>query len=167
MKILFYLLFFLIISSCSNSKNVYWCGDHACKNNKEKVLFFKEHMIVEVKDLGVKKKRMSEIEMISQQALFSKKELKRIKKIEKKDSKTKQKEIEKDKKLVKKIANDGNKNDESFFSKIMKSNKKKKLKVNNKKSLVENNTDNFNQIVKKITKKNELKKYPDINIVDE
>jgi len=145
---------------------VYWCGDHACKDNKEKALFFKEHMIVELKDLGVKKKRMSEIEMISQQALFNKKELKRIKKIKKKDSKTKQKEIEKDKKLAKKIINDANKNDESFFSKIMKSNKKKKLKGSNKKSLVENNNDNFNQIVKKITKENKLKEYPNINITD-
>ena len=78
MKYLFFLLLFSIIG-CTGSKKVYWCGDHACINKKEKEAYFKKTMTVEIREIGNKKyKTYSEIEKITQQALN--KEKKRIKK---------------------------------------------------------------------------------------
>ena len=39
------------VLNCSNNKTIYWCGDHPCINKKEKEAYFKETMIVEVRDL--------------------------------------------------------------------------------------------------------------------
>ena len=67
-KCLFYLIFFFIFG-CTNSKVVYWCGDHPCINNKEKEAYFKKTMIVETR--SIKKgsyKGDSEIEKLMKQA---------------------------------------------------------------------------------------------------
>ena len=56
MKKYIYFTIFIFIISCSNNKGVYWCGDHACANNKEKEAYFKKTMIVEVRDLNKKNK---------------------------------------------------------------------------------------------------------------
>ena len=45
----FILLFFIF--SCSNNKVVYWCGDHACINKKEREAHFKKTLTVEVKNI--------------------------------------------------------------------------------------------------------------------
>ena len=51
MKTYIYLLILIFVTSCSNYKEVYWCGDHACADNKEKEAYFKKTMIVEVRNL--------------------------------------------------------------------------------------------------------------------
>ena len=74
MKNYYFLLIFFIIVSCSSSKQVYWCGDHPCVNKKEKIAYFKETMIVEIKELDKKKiRKNSEIEKITQQARLDEK----------------------------------------------------------------------------------------------
>ena len=66
--LIFFLTFFLLIN-CSNSKKVFWCGDHPCINNKEKEAYFKQTMIVEIREIGKKKeKKLSEIEKIKKSA---------------------------------------------------------------------------------------------------
>jgi len=78
MKTLLYLIILFIITSCSTDKDSYWCGDHACINNKEKEAYFKKTMIVEIKNLEKKtSKNNSEIAKILQQV--QKGEKKRIK----------------------------------------------------------------------------------------
>jgi len=86
-------IFFLFFVACANSKSVYWCGDHACVNKEEKRLYFKKHMVVEVKQIGEKKVKKKEYyEKIFEQAKINKKQsisenklkLKREKKIVKK-----------------------------------------------------------------------------------
>ena len=57
MKYLILLIFSLLLFSCSNGKKVYWCGDHACVNNKEKETYFKKTMIVEIKELSKQNKK--------------------------------------------------------------------------------------------------------------
>ena len=52
MKILFLFLLLLMFHSCTYEKKVFWCGDHACANNEEKKLYFKETMTVEVKKMN-------------------------------------------------------------------------------------------------------------------
>ena len=51
MKLFVYLIIILILSNCSTNRSVYWCGDHACINKKEKEAYFKKTMTVEVKNL--------------------------------------------------------------------------------------------------------------------
>ena len=78
MKIIFYLIGFIIVISCSTKKGVYWCGDHPCINKEEKEAYFKKTMIVEIKE--IKKdisNENSNIEKIIQQARVDEK--KRIK----------------------------------------------------------------------------------------
>ena len=68
MKKFFFLFIILLIANCSNTKNVYWCGDHPCINKKEKEAYFKKTMIVEIKDSkNTKHKSKSDIENILQQ----------------------------------------------------------------------------------------------------
>ena len=55
----------ILLFGCGNKNEVYWCGDHACVNNKEKEAYFKKTMIVEKRDLSKKnKERKSELEII-------------------------------------------------------------------------------------------------------
>ena len=54
-NLLFIIIFFLVIG-CSNNKQVYWCGDHACVNKKEREEYFKKNMIVEVRNYDESKK---------------------------------------------------------------------------------------------------------------
>ena len=69
MKHLILLTFTLLLFSCSNGKKVYWCGDHACINKKEREAYFKKTMIVEVRELNKQnKKSKSELEIIKKQA---------------------------------------------------------------------------------------------------
>ena len=69
LKHLILLIFVFLLFSCSNTKKVYWCGDHACINNKEKEAYFKKTMIVEIRELSKQnKKSKSEVEKIKKQA---------------------------------------------------------------------------------------------------
>ena len=69
MKFLILLFFSLLLYECANTKKVYWCGDHACINKKEKEAYFKKTMIIEIKELNKKdKKNESELEKIKKQA---------------------------------------------------------------------------------------------------
>jgi len=110
---LIFLSFFLI--SCSNgSKEVYWCGDHACINKKERKIYFAETMIVEIRKLD----KEFELNKIEKDQIL-------------KDIKLK------DKKYTKKIKkNDDDsyiKADELSIKKTKKNKKKKKKKPNKKK----------------------------------
>ena len=79
MKLLILIFLLFTLGSCSSysgsGKTVYWCGDHACINKKEKKSYFKETMIVEKRNIKKEKKlTKSEIDIIK----------KKIKKEEKK-----------------------------------------------------------------------------------
>ena len=36
MKKFYYIIIFFVVFGCANNKVVYWCGDHACINKKER-----------------------------------------------------------------------------------------------------------------------------------
>ena len=162
MRVLLLLLTFFFILSCSNSKKVYWCGDHPCINNKEKQDYFKKNMIVEVKNINKKsnakntnmdkiiletqkneKKRIKEEKKIAKQIILDEK--KRIKE-EKKIAKRKNKELNKQKKESKKLYTTEEKSIE--------------------KASIKQNLNNFDEIMENIINKNKLKPYPDINNID-
>ena len=64
----FIVLFFLILLSCTNKNEVYWCGDHACINNKEKKAYFEKTLITEIKDFTKRKRKKSQFEIIKEKA---------------------------------------------------------------------------------------------------
>ena len=177
-----FVLFFFIIS-CNNNKSVYWCGDHACVNKKEKDAYFKKTMVVEIKnEKNIQYKDKSEINKIVKQAKLNEK--KRIQK-EKSliiDEKLEEKILIKSEKALAKQAKIDEKKRIKEERKLLKQRKitKNKLLKNNisknqNKILVKNNvkkalkktinteSNTFSQIVKKIRQRNMIKDYPDIN----
>ena len=64
----FIILLFIILLSCTNKNEVYWCGDHACINNKEKKAYFEKTLITEIKDLTKQKRKKSNFEIIKEKA---------------------------------------------------------------------------------------------------
>ena len=103
MNKLLFLLIFIIFVACSSSERVYWCGDHACINKKEKEAYFKKTMIVEVRDIKNKKfKSDTEYEKILKQAEINEKIRIKDEKILAKETKVElKKRIKKEKFLVK------------------------------------------------------------------
>ena len=102
MKNLIYLLLFFIIINCSTDKNVYWCGDRPCINNKDRENYFKKTMIVEIKELKKSSKDNSEIEKIMEQAQVENKRRIINEKVLAKESKLEEKRrIKKEKNLIK------------------------------------------------------------------
>lgn len=103
MKLSYIILIFILLSSCSNQKKVFWCGDHACKNNKEKEVFFKKNMTVEIKIIN-KSENKKESNLIDQILAKDKKYKKNKLKSNKKTSKeliyNEKKALEEEKKLI-------------------------------------------------------------------
>ena len=103
MKHLILLVFSLLLLACSNGKKVYWCGDHACINNKEKEAYFKKTMIVEIRELNKRNnKSKSELETIMKHAgLEQKKEIKNKKKLAKQTRLEEKRRIKEEKEVAK------------------------------------------------------------------
>ena len=174
MKNLFFLFILFMIISCSSNKVVYWCGDHPCINKKEKKAYFKKNMIVEMKSIKNKNyKNNSEIEKIMQEAQSKAKKIIKDEKDLAKQTKLEEKmRIKEEKNLAKQI-----KLEEKMRIKDKKKSSKRKIVVNQKKQLKKSielnaSTENikivsskFSELIKKITKKNILRPYPDINDV--
>ena len=190
MKYLILLIFSLLVFACSNGKRVYWCGDHACINNKEKEAYFKKTMIVEIKELSKQnKKSKSELEIIKKQAgLEQKKEIKNEKELAKQVRLDKKRRIKEEKDLAKQVRLDKKRRikeekelakqvrleEKKIIKEEKKSYKKKVLKTENvplEKEIVINtgiariniSSNKFKELVEKITNKNMFRPYPNIN----
>ena len=190
MKKLLLLVFFLLVYSCTGNKTVFWCGDHACINKKEKETYFKKTLTVEIKKISNKnKKNYSSHEKILQQVKTDSKkkvgnELSKELELEKKMR------IRRDKKLAKqlKLEEEMRIKRERELAKQLKLKKKKeiksqkklakKLKLAEKKKIkkekkltkqIKSEKDTkiysaiFTELREKIVQKNLLKPYPDIN----
>ena len=190
MKNIFFLSLFLLIVSCASNKGTYWCGDHPCVDKKEREAYFKKTMIVEIKNLKRdNNKNNSEIEKIIQQAkLDEKKRIKNEKdlakqaKLEEKRRIREEKDLTKQAKLEEKRRIKEEKDLEKQIRLDEKRGIKKKKKLSRKKIVKNKNkqpekniklgtaienikieSSKFKEFVEKITKKNALKPYPDIN----
>jgi|TARA_B110000438_G_scaffold116436_1_gene113960 hypothetical protein len=185
MKKLVLLFILLITSSCNNTKGVYWCGDHACINKKEKESYFKKTMIVEKKYIDqLNNKDNTDYEKILIQAkkneknrIINEKNLSKKTKYEiKKQLKEEKKRIKEGKKLAKdlrkeekksikegkKLAKELRKEEKKILNNKKKSTKQTKV-VTNEPYKIEIKSNKFSELVDIINKKNALKKYPDIN----
>ena len=190
MKYLILLILSLLVFACSNGKRVYWCGDHACINNKEKEAYFKKTMIVEIRELSKQnKKSKSELEIIKKQAgLEQKKEIKNEKELAKQVRLDKKRRIKEEKELAKQVRLDKKRRikeeneltkqvrleEKKIIKEEKKSYKKKVLKTENvplEKEIVINTaiariniySNEFKELVEKITNKNMFRPYPNIN----
>ena len=105
MKILFYLIIFFIFTNCATNKDVHWCGDHPCIDNKERKAYFKKTMIVEIKEFKKETKQLnSETEKIIQHArLEEKRKIKDQKYLAKQAKLEKKRKIKEQKYLVKQV----------------------------------------------------------------
>ena len=199
----FIILLFIILLSCTNKKEVHWCGDHACINNKEKKAYFEKTLITEIKDLTKQKRKKSNFEIIKEKAgldLEKEKEEEfedKIKVLSTEEQKALAKQlrleekqrIKEEKKLTKKLRLDEKKigneaKAEGDCTKLVKLHEKLKCKMDEKKAnkakskkddskikieasvINEKDMDSsveFNELVKKIHKKNLSRSYPDIN----
>ena len=56
MKIVFFIILFLLTFSCSKPKTVLICGDHVCVNKEEAKQFFEENLTLEVRIIDKKKR---------------------------------------------------------------------------------------------------------------
>ena len=81
MRLCIYLFLTFLLLSCSKNQSVYWCGDHACINKKEKEAYFQKTMIVEKREVIKQyREKKSELDLIKEQAgLTNKKKAKDIK----------------------------------------------------------------------------------------
>ena len=173
MKKLFFLFIILLITNCSNTKNVYWCGDHQCINKKEKEAYFKKTMIVEIRDLNKEKnKKVSNMNKILKQAkLNEKKRLNNEKNFEKEAKIELKKKIKKEKEMKKQAKLDEKKRiqEEKELEKKVKKDEKKIINVDQNKiseiTKQKNLEDSlsFENLVEEIFIRDSLKPYPDIN----
>ena len=137
MRNLLLLMFIFFIFSCTNNKTVFWCGDHACVSKKEKDAYFKKTMTVQIKKINNEtKKNYSPNEKILQQVKIDTK--KRIK-----NEKDQAKQIKLEEKIRIK-----NEKDQA-----------KQLELEEDFEIVST----FAKLREKITMKNRLRPFPDIN----
>ena len=158
-----YLLIFAFIISCSNNKEVYWCGDHACADKKEKESYFKKTMIVEVRNLNKNSNdQVSSNEEILSQGKFSKKK-NIISETELKEEINIEEQIEiQEKEIVKKEIGE---KQEINLSEENKINSKEDSLPTFAKVVVNNDikSKNFNELVEKILIRNSTRSFPKIN----
>ena len=160
-----YIFIFIFIISCSTDQSVYWCGDHPCIDKKEKEAYFKETMIVEVKNYDKKEiKEDSEIQKLLNQAKIDEKNRKLSEKELKKQARLEEKRrIKEEKELENQI-----KIDEKKAEKILKHQKKntkknKTAKIGTPAGNIEIPQQKFEELVKKIIERNSSRSYPEIN----
>lgn len=176
MKKYIYIIIFIFTISCTANKGVYWCGDHPCINKDEKEAYFKKTMIVEVKNynkgntkkdseiekllnqakLNEKKRKLGEKELLKR-AKIDEKELIKRKKLEEKKKKKEEKELIKQLKLEEKKI----KKKRGKAEKLVK--KDNVLKVVSYDENVKISSKKFEELVKKIIKRNSSRPYPEIN----
>ena len=178
MKIYIYFTVLVFIISCSANNGVYWCGDHACANNKEKEAYFKKTMIVEVKNLNKSNtKQISANERIINQS--ENKEVKVIINEEEFDQKIQleEEQIEKNEKEIEeliKLQEQERAKEEKELKTQVKLEKDQKLRVKKKEQktlssfakvveIKEIRSKNFDELVDKILKRNSSRSYPKIN----
>ena len=169
MRICIYFIIFILIGSCSSNNEVYWCGDHACANNKEKEAYFKKTMIVEVRSLDKKNKEpLSTNQMILNESKSVEKNT--VVNVEESNQETKlEEEIEIEIELQ---IQDRAKKEEELNEQI-KLNEDKKISTEKMSSypssfskVVEINeitTKDFDDLVEKILLRNSSRSYPKIN----
>ena len=174
MKNYLFLFSLFFVFSCASNNSVYWCGDHACINKKEKEDYFKKTMVVEKRIItdDNKKKLLQSDKVIKQAKINQKKQIQNEKEIAKQaklEKKLKAKEEKERIKSEKKIAKKLKKEEKKRLKQLEKPIKEKKISKNEINILKDDDTKKidsdsvFADLKKKIINKNIKKPYPSIN----
>jgi len=185
MKLYIYFIILIFLISCSKNKGVYWCGDHACANNKEKEAYFEKTMIVEVRNLdknktesdSINEKIINQSKSSNKKKFFSrKKKLDQEIKLEVQENIRNEKEIEEQIKIQeqiehqeqdrlkqeKELKEQGKLEDEKRL--IMKKEEQQSSSAFAKVvEIKEISTKNFDELVERILIRNSSRTYPKIN----
>ena len=171
MRLLFSLIILFLLNNCSKNEYVYWCGDHVCSNNKERIDHFKKTMVVEIRDLSevnkkeISKERKKQLKMEAKKKRLEVKELKKQARLEKKIKLLEKKSIKKKKnikKAKKQIDTDEEILSEIESEEILSEIESEKNNTKPFKDSISEGAD-FDEIAKKILDVNKGKKYPNIN----
>jgi len=136
---LFTLFFFLLILSCTTSKKVYLCGDHACANKKEFNEYFSKNLTIEI---SLKKKKINknnnDLINLNTENFSKKKERNKSSKIDGKlkkkneEAKSKAEKIRLlDEQKLKEIAKNNQEKEQLRIAKLSEANKEKQKSKNN------------------------------------
>ena len=150
MKI-FYLLIFIILSSCSTVQKTYMCGDRQCVDKREFNEYFAKNLTIEIAPVKNKVNKKVDLVMLNTDASsFKKKDKINLKKEEKE-----KKKIEKERLKVKKIQLLEERKIKKSKEMLIKKNEKQMTKISTKKlrKLPNEETDNFSEKSKNIFKK--------------
>tara|TARA_B100001059_G_C17489941_1_gene405875 strand:- start:95 stop:652 length:558 start_codon:yes stop_codon:yes gene_type:complete len=185
MKFLIIFFFIFSLSSCSSTKKVLICGDHKCINKDEADQYFKENLSLEIRIIDKENvKSFDLVKLNTEQSptiiqknvsknklkIFSKKELKQMKKkVEKKKKsslKSAKKIIKNEKRVEKKFSQKVNtkEKDSSEINQYKKINKNNQIVKNDICEIVQKcDIDNISKYLIKIGKD---KKFPKMNVVE-
>ena len=178
MKIYIYFIILIFIISCSTDKGVYWCGDHACANNKEKEAYFKKMMIVEVRNLNkinnepdsVNEKILNQSKTKREKIIIEEKKVQEMTNLEEEQRAKDEIEIEKqielqEKKLAKQEKELEEKINLEEEEKIISENKKEEnlSSINKEVKNSEISSKEFDELVENILIRNSTRSYPKIN----
>ena len=178
MKIYIYFIILIFIISCSTDKGVYWCGDHACANNKEKESYFKKMMIVEVRNLNknnnepdsVNEKILNQSKTKREKIIIEEKKVQEMTNLEEEQRAKDEIEIEKqielqEKKLAKQEKELEEKINLEEEEKIISENKKEEnlSSINKEVKNSEISSKEFDELVENILIRNSTRSYPKIN----
>ena len=169
MKIYKYFIIFSFIISCTPNNGVYWCGDHACVDNKEKEAYFKKTMIVEVRNLNENNSKSESVnEKIINESQIKEEKTDKKSYIEEKNIKT-ESEIEKQIEFQEKIYLQQNELKEQIkLEEEERLNTRIKEQENSSSfakviEINEISSKNFNELVDRILVRNNSRSYPKIN----
>ena len=167
MRLLLILFTLFLLSNCSKNKTVFWCGDHACANDKERIAYFEKTMIVEIKDVDKKSKKdfLNKKKMLKQ----SRKEIKKQARLDKKIKHLEEKELKKQARLEEKMKGKNekklkkqidikNQDEDLIFKNDNKQNKTKMVKKH-----VSFDSNNIDLIYETLMNSSKGKPFPDIN----
>ena len=175
---LIFIIFFVILQSCSKPKTVLICGDHVCINNNEAKQYFEENLSLEVKIIDNKKNDKFDLVELNLKDNLENKQINIVKK-DKTREKIKtlsSKEISEIKKKIKKKKKDDKAEKKEVKIKERKSKVPTKKKILNKDKKIVNIKTNsidvctildkcsIDEISKYLIKIGKKKNFPDITI---
>ena len=157
-----YIIFFLLILSCSTTKKNYVCGDHPCINKKEFNEYFSNNLIIEIESRNNPKDKSANLVLLNTNSLQEKKNTKAQNKKNKKiEAKERKERLKAEKNRLKEVRKIRKKEEKNNLQKL-------KIVKRNKKNEIQNNNKQVNKIVDKIIKVkkpsiNEIKTVTSIN----
>jgi hypothetical protein len=165
MRKLLIILSFILLQNCSKPKTALICGDHICVNKSEAEQYFEENLSIEVKIID--KKKNKDLDLVELNMLNNTNEKRQISIKNKKNTNEVVKVLTNDeiKKIKRDIKKKNQK--KKTVRKIPKNIKKKEKKVTNKDIVIKKNKNINKELINKSTTKKRVKVVDVCSIIEE